>query len=114
MFLFAALLEFCQNDAVVLREFQQQLGKIEKWFRHDNVDRWQFISSSLLMVYGHESATLASQGKLKVIIKVIDFAHVFPNHGVDTNYLFGLSKLKHHLQLARERCLEHHPKPNPD
>lgn len=61
------------------------MKSIEEWFENHNIDKWQFTSSSLLLVYDCNQSIAT--------VKMIDFAHVFPNQGRDDNYLFGLKKL---------------------
>ena len=115
-----------------------------------NIHRWKFISSSLFFVYGelinHQKKNNSqhiydhhhfysqnlinhndfndSSSNMIGIIKMIDFAHVFPNnkgkqhqqqqqhrnlptnnnesddYGIDHNYLYGLDKLDHYIQMA--------------
>lgn len=63
-----------------------QINAIKEWFQNYNINKWKFISSSLLMVH--------SVDPIQLTVKIIDFAHVFPNsNGQDENYLFGLNKL---------------------
>lgn len=105
-----ALLTFVKHDIDLLKEFQRQLGIIEEWFRTHNVNRWMFISSSLLFVYDHQVQHNALNGDEKkssrrvATVKIIDFAHVFPNQsGHDDNYIFGLSNLLHYIQMAIDK-----------
>ncbi|XP_054166336.1 inositol polyphosphate multikinase-like [Oppia nitens] len=80
-----ALVLYVQNNRALIREFSRQMKVIKEWFDNYNHNKWQFISSSLLFVYDcHQS---------KAVVNMIDFAHVFPNDGLDDNYLFGLNKL---------------------
>lgn len=98
---------FVQNNVHLLKQYIEQLNEIENWFHVYNIDRWKFISSSLLFAYQittnpkmndniHSSFSRQPISK----VKMIDLAHVFPNQGIDDNYLFGLDKLKHYLQAA--------------
>ncbi|CAG2165980.1 unnamed protein product [Oppiella nova] len=80
-----AITLFVQNNKALISEFGHQMRAIGEWFETHNTDKWQFISSSLLFAYDCNQS--------KALVKMIDFAHVFPNEGRDDNYLFGLNKL---------------------
>lgn len=75
-----------------------QVESIREWFEQDNIDRYKFISSSLLFAYGRRTQSVPDQ--VDVHVKMIDFAHVFPNVGRDENYLEGLMKLVRFLRQA--------------
>lgn len=83
--MFLAIKLFVQNNKVLIKQFCHQLKAIQDWFQNYNLDEWQFISSSLLFVYDCNQS--------KAMVKMIDFAHVFPNKGLDENYLFGLKMI---------------------
>ncbi|UXI14508.1 hypothetical protein NH340_JMT00451 [Sarcoptes scabiei] len=100
---------FTRNNRAVLEQFLNELNPIEEWFEKYNRNRWKFYSSSLLLAYGQLKPNrfndisvdpqLTPKSSTKVLIRLIDFAHVFPNDGDrDENYLFGISKLKNHLR----------------
>jgi len=80
-----AIILFVQNNKALIKQYCHQLKAIHDWFENNNLDKWQFISSSLLLVHDCNQS--------KAIVKMIDFAHVFTNKGRDDNYLFGLKKL---------------------
>ena len=112
-----------QHDPELVAQFHAQITEIRHWFRHSNLYRWKFISSSLFLVHGDQpcttalEASLSSSSSQKAIIKMIDFAHVFPNPkpendddnvrqdlvdvgAMDQNYLYGLDKLDYYFTLA--------------
>lgn len=94
---------FVQNNVDLLRQYINQLNEIENWFHVHNIDRWKFISSSLLFAYQFSNTKISDTNSSRQPIskvKMIDLAHVFPNQGIDENYLFGLGKLKQYLQKA--------------
>lgn len=82
----------------IVSQMLNKLIEIEKWFAFDNLNRFEFISSSILFAY-----SVSERGNVIVNVKMIDFAHVFPligskclspNHDyLDHNYLFGLRNL---------------------
>jgi len=85
-----AIILFVQNNKALIKQFKQQMKEIDEWFQTYNVDKWQFISSSLLFAYDCNQS--------KALVKMIDFAHVFPNNkGRDNNYMFGLKQLIHYF-----------------
>jgi len=83
--LILAIILFVQNNKALITQFKQQMKEIDEWFHTYNVDKWQFISSSLLFAYDCNQS--------KALVKMIDFAHVFPHKGRDENYMFGLRQL---------------------
>ncbi|KAL3982048.1 Inositol polyphosphate kinase family protein [Acanthocheilonema viteae] len=65
----------------------EQLYKLRKWFSSQRV--YHFYASSILLAY--EGSVERSPN---VLVKVIDFSHVFPANGaIDDNYLFGLNNV---------------------
>lgn len=83
---FTALKFFINNNQELKQKYLAQLRSIQDWFEKDNIKKFKFISSSLLFV--HDST------RTRCTIKMIDFAHVFPNELLkDDNYIFGLNKL---------------------
>jgi len=84
----------------------EKLYIIRDWFLAQN--SYRFFASSLLILYeSYSKHDLGSQGssdseddrsslsKLRVDVRMIDFAHVYPaeNGQIDTNYVFGLNNL---------------------
>lgn len=84
----------------------EKLYIIRDWFLSQN--SYRFFASSLLILYeSYSKHDLGSQGssdseddrsslsKLRVDVRMIDFAHVYPaeNGQIDTNYVFGLNNL---------------------
>ena len=66
-----------------------QLLELKTWFEDQKF--YHFYSSSVLMVYGKESAL---ETKSNLAIKLVDFAHVVDSNGViDHNFLGGLCSL---------------------
>nr|XP_027205569.1 inositol polyphosphate multikinase-like [Dermatophagoides pteronyssinus] len=106
-----ALLLFAQNDPNVLRQFDNDLCEIENWFIKFNVRRWKFLSSSILFAYGmktinnNDNDNDNDNDKRMTIVKMIDFAHVFPNDDqeLDENYLFGLGKLQFYIKSIEQQ-----------
>lgn len=107
-----AFLLFAQNDPNILQQFDNQLFEIEHWFTKHNIRRWKFLSSSILFACGEKTINTNinvdghNNNKRKTIVKMIDFAHVFPNDDqeLDENYLFGLGKLRFHITDAIKIC----------
>ncbi|KAH7638096.1 inositol polyphosphate multikinase [Dermatophagoides farinae] len=109
----SAFLLFAQNDPNILQQFDNQLSEIEHWFTKHNIRRWKFLSSSILFACGEKTINTNinnddghNNNKRKTIVKMIDFAHVFPNDDqeLDENYLFGLGKLRFHITDAIKIC----------
>lgn len=122
-----ALLLFMQNDPCLLWQFRRQLSLIRSWFTDKNRHKWKFYSSSILFVYsqleppsGASSSspvghTHGEECKSRALIRMIDFAHVFPNKPLsesvggandsptDDNYIFGLNKLDEYFARAEEK-----------
>ncbi|RWS13487.1 inositol polyphosphate multikinase-like protein [Dinothrombium tinctorium] len=110
----------CEQRSQLLKQLIARLHSIEEWFLRSNVGHLKFISSSLLFVYSlHDN-------HVKSDVKMIDFAHVFPNHcepksntgdylsqkseaseakAMDTNYLFGLQKIIEYLLKISEKAI---------
>ncbi|ESO84251.1 hypothetical protein LOTGIDRAFT_184350 [Lottia gigantea] len=83
----------------VIKITLSKLYSIEKWFL--NQKRFQFISSSILLVYDNhiDSETESSR---KCDVRMIDFTHVHPTDSTDTNYVHGLQMLiKYLTQLVQ-------------
>jgi len=73
--------------------FLRKLEEIQSFYSQQKT--FHIFGSSLLFVYDAISLMLANDDLEKaVVLKMIDFAHVFPAHGVaDENYLNGLENL---------------------
>lgn len=83
------------GSPALLLELLAQLEQIQQWFETQRL--FAFYSSSLLIVY--ESQPDRSSGRaVHCVVKMIDFAHVFPTLECDTNYLFGICNLIHALR----------------
>ena len=87
------------------RKLLEQLNRIQKFFYTQK--EYAFYSSSLLIAYDADKGDTVvtnvqyedlEEGQLNskdvIRVKMIDFAHAFPNNGeVDKNYVFGLDNL---------------------
>ena len=71
----------------------EQLRKVKKFF--DSNEQWEFIGSSLLIIFEADPDLEKSDERFnKVIIKMIDFAHVQVKPGQkDEGYLKGLNNV---------------------
>jgi len=78
----------------VAQIFTRKLKDIQNFYSEQK--NYHIFGSSLLFVYDADALTDASNDNLEkaVVLKMIDFAHVFPANGeADENYLNGLSHL---------------------
>jgi len=87
----------------IIKQYLNILNSLKDWFENDNINNWKFIASSLLFVHS------TNINDLKVNLKMIDFAHVFPNQSSDNtvklkddNYIFGLNKLIEQFQKLKK------------
>uniref|UniRef100_A0A0R3S4R6 Kinase n=1 Tax=Elaeophora elaphi TaxID=1147741 RepID=A0A0R3S4R6_9BILA len=79
----------------VVEQTLEQLYKLRKWFNSQRV--YHFYASSILLAY---EACMEQQPN--VLIKLIDFSHVFPANGtIDDNYLFGLNNVINIIEKYR-------------
>ena len=77
----------------------KQIKEILKTFRKQR--KYKIYASSILIVYDAKAVKNFLDGKLSskklsqyVVVKIIDFAHVFPSEGEkDENFLFGLENI---------------------
>lgn len=86
------------EKGAVIDAFVSKMKQLENWFDQDNLNRFEFISSSLLFAFSKSNSN-----QMQVDLRMIDFAHVFPLAGSkclfegmanqDHNYLFGLRNL---------------------
>jgi len=92
---------FFDNGEEIRKEliegFLELLVKIQNWI--NNQSDLRFYSSSLLFLYDGKK----EQGKPKVDIKMIDFAHVhkITDNGKDDGYIFGLKNLIETLEKIK-------------
>lgn len=94
-------LETSESRLAVLKQVIGRLSDLIHWFELKNIDQLRFFSSSLLIVYD------IHQYSNSVRVSMIDFAHVFHIHDIDSpldnNYLYGIQKLKCLLMSLLEK-----------
>ena len=96
-----ALTSFFDNGRIVRKELVASVLRQLKRLRSCFADhpKWRMYGSSILIVYdGDESND-------NVVVKVIDFAHVFPikDGGVDAGYLHGIDFLANALRKCASK-----------
>jgi 1D-myo-inositol-tetrakisphosphate 5-kinase/inositol-polyphosphate multikinase len=84
------------SDKRVVSCFLSRLESLKDWFERQRL--FLFIAASLFLSYDADLVASrpgpAEWDPSKVVLKMIDFAHVFPADGVkDDNFIFGLSNL---------------------
>jgi len=83
----------------VVQIFVKKLKEIQQFYSQQK--KFHIFGSSLLFVYDAAALTDVSNDSLEkaVVLKMIDFAHIFPANGVkDENYLNGLDNLINVIQ----------------
>lgn len=87
------------------QNYLSKLKSIQEWFETVNINHLKFLSSSLLFIHPCDNQF--------VHLKMIDFAHVFPNASTnqgdnckDDNYLFGLNKIIYYFTTLHESLIQ--------
>ncbi|VIO86572.1 Uncharacterized protein BM_BM7551 [Brugia malayi] len=84
------------EKSLVAEQTLEQLYKLRKWFNSQRV--YHFYASSILLAY-----EACVERPPNVLIKLIDFSHVFPANGaIDDNYLFGLNNVINIVEKYRD------------
>ncbi|KAL3685612.1 hypothetical protein R1sor_003634 [Riccia sorocarpa] len=65
-----------------------QLRVLEEWFKTQT--SYSFKSTSVLIIYQSGDIEAEGEGKRKVAVKLVDFAHTLDGKGIDENFLGGL------------------------
>lgn len=71
----------------ILKDFLEKLKRLRKWFLEN--ESFAFYASSLLLIYDGAPRDSEKTG-ITTTLKMIDFAHVRKNNGIDVGYLHGL------------------------